>query len=273
MNNKYKKAISEIEISKEQERKILSLTTNKKRSGIRLPKLVYQLMMVGLLGMCTLGTIYAKDVASFITTVLSDSGKTIHSIDKMEAVEIKEDAPIAKQDADGISTAIEMSVEDAEEALGIDILTSDMATSDILYYSTGLSGKKIGRVDLWHAGFIDDTNLDKAIDAKIAAGVSEEEYQALEAQRRGVGLSVSFFTKDADNGYLSAFEEGLDAGGGKIIEKTYHIDSLNVDAVIYTYDWSETRIVAAFVYNNILYSLYSTNITQAEMIKILDSLK
>ena len=273
MNNKYKKAISEIEISEEQERKILSMAINRKKKGVLLPKFAYPLMLVVLIGIVGFGTVYAKDIVSYISTVLSFEDGTTHPIGNIHAVKINEDTAVIKYNEDGATTFVEMTVAEVEKTLGIDILTSDMATSNILYYKPLLSGKKIGRVDLWYPGFIDDTDLDRYIDAKIANGVSEDEYQALEAQRNGVALSVSFITEYADEGYVSAFEEGIDAGGGKKIEATYHIDSLNVDAIIYTYDWSNTRLVASFVYDNMLYQLYGNNITQEEMVTILDSLK
>ena len=75
----------------------------------------------------------------------------------------------------------------------------------------------------------------------------------------------------ADEGYVLAFKEGIDAIGGKELENTINvfINSVETKVVIYTYDDNEERLNATFVYDDILYSLSGYGYTQEEMISVI----
>ena len=57
------------------------------------------------------------------------------------------------------------------------------------------------------------------------------------------------------------------------VMKPYELDSLGVEAVIYTSDWSETRLTAASVYDGMLYTVIGNNVPINEMLDVLQSLK
>ena len=107
----------------------------------------------------------------------------------------------------------------------------------------------IGRIDLWIADYVH---------------YDENKY---------ISMSIAFLNKNADKEYIMAFEEGLDATANKNYDNKYHIDNLNVESIIYTNDWSNERITATFLYNNMSYNIIGNNISKDEIINFLNSLE
>lgn len=66
-------------------------------------------------------------------------------------------------------------------------------------------------------------------------------------------MQVSFLTQYASEGYVLAFEEGIDVSGGKELDNVYHSENLNTDVIIYKNDWNDTRLTAIFEHDDILY--------------------
>ena len=282
MKNKYKDSISKLHISEELERNILNMTVNKEKKTKRIPRLAYTLGVILMLFTMCVGIVYAEEIKTFftnITTTLSSENGDNIPIGDMATVEINQHV---KKTIDEYDHPIVTTLKEVEKNFGIDILSSAKATSDTMSYTTGLSGDKIGRVDIWYAGFIDYpiensviNELDKCLEKNtvIKCGSSEKEYQELIRKRKSVSVLISFITEYADEGYIDAFKYGINAVGGKEKIQTYHIESLDVDAIIYGVDWTETRLTATFVYNNMLYDFVGANMSYDEFIEVLESLK
>jgi len=213
----------------------------------------------------TLGVAFADNIKEFIKTVLSSENGTVE-ISDIATVSIKD---TAIKDVDSLP----LTISETEEMLGIDILIPDKAAADILYYRPLMSGKNIGRVDLYFADFIDYSVENEGIEEAAQNAANDDEYQGVASTRKWIVMDIAFITQYADEGYTSAFASGIDAGGQKSIENTYTLDNIGVDAIIYTYDWSETRLNATFVYNNMLYVFYADNVSLDEMLDMLGSLK
>jgi len=210
----------------------------------------------------TLGVVFADNIKEFFKATLSSENGTVE-IDDIATVDIK---ATALKDAD----MRQMTVTEAEDMLGVDILTSDKATSDILYYTSAMSGDDIAAVRLYLPGFIDYSLENKEIDEKSANAKTDAEYQEIEGQRKWITLHIYFLTPYAGPEYA---EIGGDAGGQKSVENTYPLDNIGKEAIVYSYDWSDTRLNATFVYNDMLYTIYANNVSLDEMLDILYSLK
>ena len=275
MKNKYKNSISRIHVSNELENKILDKTINNKK--YKIPKLSYGIC--AFLLVCFLGAsvMHAKEIKSFFRAVLLFENGENHNIGNMTYVNIKDTSKRSGENA------IETTLKGMIKELGISVLASSRATNEMAYYTTAISNDNIGRVDIWYPDFIEYPLENKTITELEACllktndiskcNSDENEYKTLVQKRKSVCQSVSFITKYADDGYIDAFRYGVDAVGGKIMKETYHIEKLDVDAIIYGVDWTNDRLTATFLYNDMLYSFIGSNMTYEEFIEILDSLE
>ena len=75
------------------------------------------------------------------------------------------------------------------------------------------------------------TGVDKQIDD--ARALREQNEAFLKKCKEDKVEKVNLLNKYADEGYVLAFNEGLDATGGKNIEKSYKSKNLNTNVVIY----------------------------------------
>lgn len=152
---------------------------------------------------------------------------------------------------------IPMTFEQVAEILGFKILNYKDAFENEINYSTSLNKNgSIAVVDLWWASFLKE---------------SEEKYAT---------YSARILNENADEGYVYPFIEGIDAAGGMEYNETYKINSLDVDAVIYTIgnspygeNVSDGRVSVQFVYDNVLYKLDFWNYTNDEIKIILEELE
>lgn len=163
--------------------------------------------------------------------------------------EIPETAPKNIRTEDHYSL-MGMTHAEVEAALGFNILKYDGVTSEQIGYDTLLNDDgTIGRVNLWWANFLKE---------------SENKY---------ITLSISMLNKGAAYGYIDAFVQGIDAAGGKKLENTVKINSLGVDAVVYTDRSSEDKLAVTFIYDNVYYQFSGHNYSQSEMLSIIEELK
>ena len=139
---------------------------------------------------------------------------------------------------------------EVEKVLGFNILGYDKATSDEMGYKT-MQNKDgtIGRIDLWWADFLK---------------ISEEKQMT---------LSISMLNKGADEGYILAFEEGLDAAGGKKLENVITLESLDVKIIVYTSGSHDNKLTMSFVYDNVLYEFGGFDFTESEMLSVIEQMK
>lgn len=194
--------------------------------------------------------VYAtQDVHKMPPSISFEDGTKVDIAENVPFKDIPETAPKSiRTEKDYIK--IGMTHAEAEAALGFDILKYDGITTDRLTYDTLLNNDgTIGRISLWWPYFL-EINEDK-----------------------GITLSISILNKGADYGYIDAFMQGIDAAGGKKLENTVKIESLGVDAVVYTDRSSEDKLAITFIYDNVYYEFAGYNCTQSEMLSILEQLK
>jgi len=204
----------------------------------------------------SVGVVFADKIADqikdFVTTKLSMGGGQSVEISGIGYITIADTVKAHKGPG-----FMPMKVNEVEAMLGINLLTSKAAATDDIGYDTLSVKGKIGRIDLWNADFIEYPN-------EVPEG--SENYKSISA-------SMCFLTQHADEGLWSPFSEGIDATGGKEVKQTYHINALDTAAVIYGVDWSDQRLSAAFVYENIFYTFIGNNLSEAEMIDVLENLE
>ena len=253
MNKKIKNAFSEICVSEKLERNILNMTVNKEKRALKNYKLSYVCSIALVICMVSVSIVYAAEIKAFFenwsTSIRLEDGTEIKISENNTYKQIPNNAPKTYKTEDDIGT-ISMTHKEIEDVLGFDILKYENVTNDIIGYRTSLNkDKSIGRVDLWWANFINEEN------------------------GKSLSVSISILNKNADEGYVLAFEEGIDATGGKNIENSYKSNNLNTDVIIYTNNWDSSRITATFVYDNVLYQYIGHNFTKDEIISIIESLK
>lgn len=176
-------------------------------------------------------------------------------------VELYESVPFRKIPETAIKSEeyskIPMTIQQAEETLGFEVLNHKNAFKNEISYSTNLNENgSIAVVDLWWASFLKE---------------SEEKFAT---------YSARVLNENADEGYVYPFIEGIDVAGGMEYNETYQINSLQVEAVIYTIgespygeNISDGRVSVQFVFDNILYKLDFWNYTNEEIKAILEELE
>lgn len=254
MRDKIRDAFSEVMVSSSLEDEILNKTINKKEE--KSFKYAYMIIscLIGIIGLGTF-SVYGDElkdiIQSWSSKVEFESGEEVKITEASSFKNIPDDMPEYIEGKGKTS----MRHSEIEEVLGFNILFSDMATSDRLGYSSLLNPKdvdnpgKIGRVDLWYAKFIE------------------------ESEDKQISMNVAFLTQYAWWGQVDAFEEGLDATGGKELDGTYYVENLDTNVVIFGNDWDSTRLTAIFEYDDILYELIANNYTSEELIEVIESMK
>lgn len=191
----------------------------------------------------------AYEAYEWSTSILFEDGSEVKLVENATFKEIPDSAPKTERTEDNIGT-ISMTHSEIEKALGFDILNYDGATSDIIGYETMQNDDgTIGRIDLWWADFLE---------------ISEEKQMT---------LHISMLNKGADEGFVSAFEEGQDAAGGKKLENIVTLDSLDAKVVIYKSNSHDNKITMTFVYDNVLYQFGGYDFTESEMLSVIEQMK
>ena len=251
MNKKIKDAFNEIKVDESLERKVLNMTVNKKDNKQRKWKLSYTYATILLIGMLSIGVVYAKEIKNFInsfsTNINVENNKSIKLSDNINFKNISKNALIFTGDS-----PYQMNYNEVEKNLGFKILKLKENNTDEIYYSTELNdNNQIGRVNLWIPYFVKE---------------SDNKY---------ISASISMLNKGADEKYILAFEEGLDASGGKNNFEEYYSNNLDTKIIIYSYSTSNSNnryLKATFIYDDVLYIFTSKNIVNNDLINYIDSL-
>ena len=251
MNNKIKNVFNDIKVNEDLERKILNMTINKKDNKQRKWKLSYTLAAVFLIGVLSLGVVYAKEIKNFInsfrTNINVENNKSIKLSDNVKFKNISSNA--LKSDN---NNAKQMVFSEVEHNLGFKILKLKNNNTDEIYYSTELNGNgKIGRVDLWIPYFVKE---------------SDNKY---------ISVNVSMLNIGADEKYILAFKEGVDASGGKDNFEEYYSNNLDTKIIIYSYSTSNSNnryLKATFVYDDVLYIFTGMNMSKDDLINYINGL-
>lgn len=251
MNKKIKDAFNEIKVDESLERKVLNMTVNKKDNKQRKWKLSYTYATILLIGMLSIGVVYAKEIKNFInsfsTNINVENNKSIKLSDNINFKNISKNALIFTGDS-----PYQMNYNEVEKNLGFKILKLKENNTDEIYYSTELNdNNQIGRVDLWIPYFVKE---------------SDNKY---------ISASISMLNKGADEKYILAFEEGMDASGGKNNFEEYYSNNLDTKIIIYSYSTSNSNnryLKATFVYDDVLYIFTGTNMNKDDLINYINGL-
>ena len=251
MNKKIKNAFNEIKVDESLERKVLNMTVNKKDNKQRKWKLSYTYATILLIGMLSIGVVYAKEIKNFIdsfsTNINVENNKSIKLSDNINFKNISKDALIFTGDSQ-----YQMNYNEVEKNLGFKILKLKENNTDEIYYSTELNdNNQIGRVDLWIPYFVKE---------------SDNKY---------ISASISMLNKGADEKYILAFEEGMDASGGKNNFEEYYSNNLDTKIIIYSYSTSNSNnryLKATFVYDDVLYIFTGMNMSKDDLINYINGL-
>ena len=250
MNKKIKNAFSDVCVSEKLERNILNMTVNKQKQIHKRFKLSYVCSIAVAVCLLSVTVVYAKEIKEFFqnwsTSIKLENGEEVKISENNNYKEIPSDAIKVKENSESPN----MTFKEVEEMLKFSILKLPENNTNDIYYRTSLNDNgSIGRVDLWIPYFYKE---------------NENKY---------ISVSVNMLNKYADEEYVLAFQEGVDATGGKNIENSYKSENLNTNIVVYTNDWSEERLTATFVYDDILYQFIGHNISKDEMTSIIETLK
>ena len=251
MNKKIKDAFNDIKVNEDLERKILNMTVNKRDNKQKKWKLSYTYATILLIGMLSIGVVYAKEIKNFInsfsTNINVENNKSIKLSDNINFKNISKDALIFTGDSQ-----YQMNYNEVEKNLGFKILKLKENNTDEIYYSTELNdNNQIGRVDLWIPYFVKE---------------SDNKY---------ISASISMLNKGADEKYILAFEEGLDASGGKNNFEEYYSNNLDTKIIIYSYSTSNSNnryLKATFVYDDVLYIFTGMNMSKDNLINYINGL-
>lgn len=246
MKDKYNNEMKNINIDDSVKEKIINKIEKKS-----LYRFKYSFAVLGVfIVLATFTCVYAKEIKEFINSWSSSiefkNNEKVTITENNNFKNIPNDAPKTTPEKGGI----QMNHDQLEKTLGFHILNYDNAYTNTLYYRTELNkDESIGRVDIWWA------NLTKESDDKY------------------ISTLISMLNNGADNGYILAFEEGLDATAEKELKDKVRIDSLNTDIIIYGNDWDSQRLTITFVYDDVMYQFIGYNYTKEEMLDIIRNLK
>ena len=108
MNKKIKDAFNEIKVDESLERKVLNMTVNKKDNKQRKWKLSYTYATILLIGMLSIGVVYAKEIKNFInsfsTNINVENNKSIKLSDNINFKNISKNALIFTGDSPTVSS-------------------------------------------------------------------------------------------------------------------------------------------------------------------------
>lgn len=246
--NNLQKEYQKINMPKELEEKILAETINNPKETRKF-NLVYASWISLIVVLCSITIVYADEIREFFkwTTYLD--------LDDGTKVEIANNNTFKKINPDFLklinnsSETDSIQISQLDTILGFHILNSHASTLQKTYYDLGFNKDgTLGIINLWYPNFI---------------GYNEE---------KRVSMYVRIINENADDGYVSAFEGGIDASGNKKILRNYKSEKLNTNIIIYTNDWDSTRLSATFVYDNVFYHLSCNGLSIDELIEIVNDL-
>ena len=251
MNKKIKEAFNNIKLDDKFDDKVFNMTINKTNNKQKTWKLSYTFMTIFLIGILSIGVVYAKEIRDFINSFSSninvENNKSIKLSDNINFKDISNNALKIEKDNPEL-----MNFNEVENNLGFKILKLKDNNTNEIYYSTELNDNTyIGRVDLWIP------------------------YYVKESADKYISVNVSMLNKGADEKYILAFEEGLDASGGKNNFEEYYSSTLNTKIILYSYsinDINNQYLRATFIYDDVLYIFTSKNIVNNDLINYIDSL-
>lgn len=190
----------------------------------------------------------AASRTNWSSSIKFDDGSTEQIVENAFFKDIPDTAP-KKQE---FASMLQMSHEEIEAYLGFDILHCLDAENDTVNYDTSLNKDgSIARIDLWWPGIVTDGT----------------------ENGKSINQSVYILNIGAEEGYVLAFEEGIDAMGHKILLDKIHVDELDTDVLYYTSGDDPDRISVTFAYDDVMYSFTGHGYTLDEIISVIKELE
>lgn len=156
-------------------------------------------------------------------------------------IHIKETAPNKR--------TTDLTLKQAEDMIGVEYLKSPMFTTDIVLYEPIIVKKDIERVDVIHTGCVRYENGSK---------------------EKSIHGHYMLLTDKATQNVVP--NEDIDAVGGKEHVRTYKSSALNTNVIIYEAG-SQERLSAVFDYKDVHYWYTGNNVSEAEMMEFIETLK
>lgn len=190
----------------------------------------------------------AASRTNWSSSVMFDDGSTEKLVENAFFKAIPDTAPKNKEGGN----MLPMTIEEAESFLHFDILNYPNSESPTVNYDASLNKDgSIARVDLWWPRIVTDGT----------------------ENGKSINQSVYILNIGAEEGYVLAFEEGLDAMGHKILLDKIQIDNLDTEAICYTAGDDPDRITVTFVYDNVMYSFTGQGYSLDEIISVIKELE
>lgn len=190
----------------------------------------------------------AASRTNWSSSIKFDNGSTEQIVENAFFKAIPDTAPKTPE----YSNMLQMSHKEIEALLGFDILHYANAENATVNYDTSLNKDgSIARVDLWWPRIVTDGT----------------------ENGKSINQSVYMLNIGAEEGYVLAFKEGIDAMGHKILLDKIHIDALDTEALCYTAGDAPDRISVTFAYDNIMYSFTGHGYTLDEIISLIKELE
>ena len=186
-------------------------------------------------------------------TIEMDNGVKVDVHSSNQLVELPQDSL-----ADVDDTVLTMQWKQVEEMLGFPLLGETDEMVNLMFHRN--NDESVAVVDLWVPYY------------KVYGDPSHTE-EGDEYYTKYIRLSMDILDKNAEAGYVEAFEEGKDATGGKEFIEKYNIEDLGIDATLYYVENDNTRITAVFVYEGVYYTLEGMDITLDEMRDVIGCMK
>ncbi|MBQ2963234.1 MAG: hypothetical protein IJE14_01105 [Clostridia bacterium] len=190
----------------------------------------------------------AASRTNWSSSIKFDDGSTEQIVENAFFKAIPDTAPKTQE----YSNMLPMSHEEIEALLGFDILHCANAENTTVNYDTSLNKDgSIARISLWWPRIVTDGT----------------------ENGKSINQSVYMLNIGAEEGYVLAFEEGIDAMGNKILLDKIYIDKFDTDAVCYTAGDAPDRISVTFAYDNIMYCFTGHGYTLDEIISLIKELE
>lgn len=150
------------------------------------------------------------------------------------------------------SNMLPMTIDKVEDYLSFNILNYPNSENATVNYDTSLNKDgSIARISLWWPRIVTDGT----------------------ENGKSINQSVYILNIGAEEGYVLAFEEGLDAMGHKVLLDKIYIDELDTEALCYTAGDDPETITVTFVYDNIMYSFTGHGYSLNEIISLIKELE
>lgn len=262
IDNNFKNAFEDIQVSEQLEQKIFNQTLYKKKKRNSY-KFAYALIACFIFSVITLNGVRAdiepEPFDLSYTRMILDDGNEVVLADHLIQKTLPDD--VAKTFSDQY---FYYTHEEVEQTLGFDLLMVKDAHPVVEYHTVY---NKVHTAE--DSG--DNENNDIAVvhlySKGILSNISEE---------HNLQLKTTILTNKANEAYQYCFIADMDINGRKVLQEAYHSSHLNVDVAIYSNeDLGDDyhRLTAVFAYDDVLYQLVSDGLEKEELIEIVENME